>query len=494
MIRADIRPSVEVGGHVPGAGRASRPPAPGRRTVHYGVRARQPGTPGDRPVNLIEVATVFAAATNLALAFSYFFLWRKVLRRRYVALLAAAGVLGLAEILVAYTFRTGAPWSDLAAAAAGGLGTIAWIGGCYDFVRRRIPALVLSLTFAALIGWSLIAPHVTSGFLARESGDALIKGALGLWIALIFWRGPRVPGRGVLSLLLALQGLHQLDEAYLGNKSWGIVTGLAISDFFGIAIALFLLMMVLEEARQEAMLARESLRRSEALAELGQLVGGVAHEVRNPLTAISAGLQTLSLAEPELMRRHSELLGELKSALDRMTALTRDLLVYGKPTEPDLDRGDPGEVIRRAAVVCAPIAERAGVTVDVEVTEPLPSVTMDRSRLLQVFVNLITNAIQHSASGGRVVASCVARPEHHPRQIEWEVADAGPGFSPELLRQVFHPFASRRPGGTGLGLAIARRLVEQQRGEISAQNGPGGGALLRVTLPVSAASGSRSAA
>lgn len=454
--------------------------------------------PGEPDLDLIVVATVFSAATNLALAISYIFIWRTLLRRRYVALLALTGVFGMAEVLLgllvhASEGRGGAAY--LAASAAGSLGTIAWVGGCYDFARRRLPVVVLGLSFAALTAWSVVAPAVTTGFFARESADSLIKGALGIWLAITFWRSPRFPARIILSVLFAVQGLHQLDYPFLADKSWGITTGLAISNFLGISVILFLMMTVLEEARSETAVAQESLRRSEALAEMGQLVAGVAHEVRNPLTALSAGLQTLEAAEPELTRRHGDLLGDLRSALTRLTTLTRDLLVYGRPTEPTLAAGDPGEVARRAAVACASLAQQAGVRLDVQADAQLPQVTMDRDRMVQVFVNLITNAVQHSPTGGTVVIACVVRSRRRHRWIEWEVVDSGPGFSQELLAQVFQPFASRRPGGTGLGLAIARRLVHQQGGRIAAANSPGAGALVRVTLPLGAATAApRSAA
>lgn len=435
-------------------------------------------------MELIRIATVFAGATNVALAFAYLFIWRTVLRRRYVALLSLAGVFGVAELLLqlpVHHAQGGAPLFYLAAAVAGAFGTIAWIGGAYDFVRRRLPVLPLAVAFAALIGWSAVSRDLASGFLAQESGNSLIKGVLGIWIAWVFWRAPRIPARRVLATLFFLQGLHQFDYALLADKSWGVVVGLAISNFLGIAIALFLLMVVIDEARQETILANDSLRRAEAMAEMGALVGGVAHEVRNPLTAISAGLQTLSATEPALMERHGELLQELRHALSRLTSLTRDLLVYGRPTEPDIAPADVGEVIRQAVTACTTQARVAQVEIAVHAEETFP-VTVDPTRMVQVFINLITNAIQHAPSGSTVVVTCRARGKGRHARVECDVVDQGPGFPRELLPQLFRPFASRRPGGTGLGLAIARRLVEQQHGEITAQNPPEGGAMVRVTL------------
>ncbi|HEU5358554.1 MAG TPA: ATP-binding protein [Gemmatimonadales bacterium] len=435
-------------------------------------------------MNLIAVATILSGATNLALAFSFFYAWQTILRRRYVALLAVAATFGVAELLLQLPQHLaqgrGAAAAYVAAAAAGSFGTVAWVGGCYDFVRRRIPWLALGAAFTALVAWSIIGPQVTGGFFARESPDSLIKGALGLWIAVTFWRGPAIGVRGVLTALFALQGLHQLDYPFLADKTWGVIAGLAVSDFLGITISVFLLIVVIEEARRETLAANESLRRAEAMAEMGELVGGVAHEVRNPLMAISSGLQTLAVAEADAAARRADIFDDLKSAVTRLTTLTRDLLEYGKPTDPDLQPGDAAAVIRSAAVACAPLATAAGVRIRIDAGDPVPTAVMDRSRLIQVFVNLITNAVQHSPAGGEVRVTI--RQQGGGGLVECEVADSGPGFPDDLLPHLFHPFAGRRPGGTGLGLAIARRLVEQQRGTVAAQNRPDGGAFVRVTL------------
>ncbi|MGH7591037.1 MAG: sensor histidine kinase [Gemmatimonadales bacterium] len=451
-------------------------------------------------MNRIQVATVMAGAANLALAFSFFFAWHTILRRRYVALLALAACFGVAEILLLLPVHltqgqnpTTARFSAAAALAAS-LGTVAWVGGCYDFVRRRIPWLVLGSAFVALLAWAAIGPNITTGFLARESPDSLVKGILGIWIGVIVWRGPRIGVRGILTALFILQGLHQLDYPLLADKTWGLVSGLAIADFLGITISVFLLMVVIDEAQRETAVANESLRRAEAMAELGELVGGVAHEVRNPLMAISSGLQILVAAEPELSGRRIEIFADLKSAVSRLTTLTRDLLIYGRPSHAELESGDPAVVAKSAAGVCAQVAAEAGVRIEVDAADLLPHIVMDRDRLIQVFVNLITNAVQHSPVGGKVVVSVTMTSGPGGDRAEWAISDTGPGFPSDLLPHLFHPFASRRPGGTGLGLAIARRLVEQQRGEIAAQNGPAGGALVRVTLPVDRAVPTRSAA
>jgi PAS domain S-box-containing protein len=235
------------------------------------------------------------------------------------------------------------------------------------------------------------------------------------------------------------------------------------------------------EAEREHLQAE--LRRSETMAALGSPVGGVAHELRNPLFGISA---TLDAFEAKTGKRpeYQPYLEVLRGEVARLTALTRDLMDYGKPPAVNLAPGSVEEVIAQAVKGCATLAERSGVQVSVDGGEKLPEVPIDRERLLQVFQNLIQNAIQHSPTGHAVIVH--ARQAQHDGRlwIETDVKDSGPGFSSEDLPKVFEPFFSRRKGGTGLGLSIVQRIVEQHGGTVSAANRPEGGALVRVRLPV----------
>ncbi len=109
---------------------------------------------------------------------------------------------------------------------------------------------------------------------------------------------------------------------------------------------------------------------------------------------------------------------------------------------------------------------------------------MDESRLLQVFENLIENAIQHSPKDGTVIIETRRSAANGGAWIECSVRDSGAGLKPEDLPRIFEPFFTRRKGGTGLGLSIAQRIVEQHGGEIAAENDPAGGAHFTVRLAV----------
>lgn len=233
---------------------------------------------------------------------------------------------------------------------------------------------------------------------------------------------------------------------------------------------------------------QESLRRSETMSAMGVLVAGVAHEVRNPLFGISA---TLSAFTSRFKRRteYHRYVEVLQGAVDRLSALMEDLLDYGKPLRLVLEPAEASEVIRAAVAACAALAEQARVEVEIANaadaadadSNGLPILVVDRKRMVQVFQNLLENAIQHSPPGGRVVVR--ACPAGEPAGVLFAVEDAGPGFQAEDLPHVFEPFFTRRRGGTGLGLSIVQRIVEQHRGEITAANRPEGGGVMTVRLP-----------
>src|SRR6266545_1059409 len=197
---------------------------------------------------------------------------------------------------------------------------------------------------------------------------------------------------------------------------------------------------------------QESLRRSETMSAMGILVAGVAHEVRNPLFGISATLSafTTRFKRRTEYRRYVEV---LQGEVERLNALMQDLLEYGKPLRLMLEPGQASGVIEAAVAACAAVAEQAEVEIAATVADGLPALVMDRKRIVQVFQNLLDNAIQHSPRGGRVTLR--AEPAAgEPAGVFFAVEDSGPGIQREDLPHVFEPFFTRRHGGTGLGLSL----------------------------------------
>ncbi len=227
---------------------------------------------------------------------------------------------------------------------------------------------------------------------------------------------------------------------------------------------------------------QESLRRSETMSAMGALVAGVAHEVRNPLFSISANLDAFEVECADLTQFRPTL-EVLRREVDRLSALMRELLDYGRPLSLDLSEHGPEDAMAEAVRLCQGAAARHKVKLAfTRQRRRLPALLMDRPRLVQVFQNLLENAIQHSPPGSVIRLSTRRVAQGSRVAVECLVEDSGPGFREEDLPLLFEPFFTRRPGGIGLGLSIVARIVDAHGGQVLARNRREGGAVMVVRL------------
>jgi signal transduction histidine kinase len=229
---------------------------------------------------------------------------------------------------------------------------------------------------------------------------------------------------------------------------------------------------------------QDSVLRAETMAALGALTAGFAHEVRNPLFAISSLVE----AWAQQPRRDPAPFAEaLHREVTRLQTLMVDLLEFGKPSTDVFEPRQLSTTVHGAVRACQPEATARAVHLVTSVIADA-DVAMIPPRLERVFVNLIQNAIQHSPAGTKVAIDVDAAPGSNNRSLQIVVRDQGPGISPDDLPKLFTPFFSRRAGGFGLGLAMSQRIVDEHRGRVTAANGPAGGAVMTVVVPVSASS------
>ncbi|HEX9943775.1 MAG TPA: PAS domain S-box protein [Thermoanaerobaculia bacterium] len=239
---------------------------------------------------------------------------------------------------------------------------------------------------------------------------------------------------------------------------------------------------------------QESLRRSETMAALGAVVGGVAHEVRNPLFGMSAVLDAFESRFGD-RAEHQPYLPLLRAELHRMAELMQALLDYGKPARFEMAPGDLAVPLERALAFCRPLAERQGVRLTVEPWPPAaPRVLHDAERLAQAFKNVVENAVQHTPRGGEVLIRLSEVSVGGSPWVRLSVRDRGTGFAAADLPRVLEPFFSRRAGGTGLGLSIVSRVVEGHAGNVRVGNHPEGGAVVDLEFPCTRAMEVRSRA
>ena len=223
----------------------------------------------------------------------------------------------------------------------------------------------------------------------------------------------------------------------------------------------------------------DALRRSERMSVMGSLVAGVAHEVRNPLFGIAAALDAFE-AEFGSGPEQAEYIEVLRNDVGRLNRLMQDLLDYGRPHETVRRTQSLRPVLAETLRVCAPRAKEKRIEIKQDVDGALPEASIDADRMLQVFKNVVENAIDFSAPGSDVTIR--GRGDGNGALL-LTVADHGPGFPPADLAHVFEPFFSRRPGGSGLGLAITQKIMAEHHGTIAAMNGERGGGMIEIVIP-----------
>jgi signal transduction histidine kinase len=222
----------------------------------------------------------------------------------------------------------------------------------------------------------------------------------------------------------------------------------------------------------------DQLIRADRLAAMGELTAGVAHEVRNPLGVIRASVQLLEDAKTGPDRIH-EAAEVIKQEIDRLDRVIKALLDFGRPSKPTLVRTDLNEVLQDVVLFTSRFAKQASVTIAEQLDPDLPLIQGDPDQLKQVFLNLVTNAVQAmSTTGGTITIETRVAGDY----VEVSIADNGPGIPTDDLPKVFDPFFTKRAEGTGLGLTIVHRIIDEHEGHIEVRSGAGG-TVFDVTLP-----------
>jgi signal transduction histidine kinase len=235
------------------------------------------------------------------------------------------------------------------------------------------------------------------------------------------------------------------------------------------------------ERTRDALEAQVEQRDRDRAVAMAALMGGVAHEVRNPLFALSATLDALE-ARHKAQGELQSYLTVLRQQAERVSELMAKLMEYGLQAEPPDALVSLDATLEGAVRQCLRSQAEANVRITREGQNGLLS-RGDARRLGLVFRHILENALQHAPPGSEVRIDTKVVSKSGQLFVECVVSDAGPGFPQEHVGAIFEPFFTRRRGGTGLGLALARRIVQQHGGTIDAANRPEGGAVLTVTLP-----------
>lgn len=234
------------------------------------------------------------------------------------------------------------------------------------------------------------------------------------------------------------------------------------------------IVLILRDVSQTEQIRAHS-QQLEQRAFLGEVSAIFAHEVKNPINSISTGLQLMGMMmKPE--DPHFDLVSRLQNDCLRLTHLMDSTLTFSKPVEYNFAPLDLASLINSILDRWAPRMVRLNISYNLEQQPANPMVLADARAIEQVFVNLISNAIQamENEGGSLNIKIHPVVPETNPPQYEVIVADSGPGIPEELVTHIFEPFLTTKSRGTGLGLAISRRIITAHKGNIFVESFPGG--------------------
>jgi signal transduction histidine kinase len=219
----------------------------------------------------------------------------------------------------------------------------------------------------------------------------------------------------------------------------------------------------------------------ERLAALGDVAAAFAHEVRNPLNAVSMGLQRLRAEfAPEPAAEYARFVALMQGEVRRLNATVEQFIALARPLPIKRAAFSAGDLIREVGDLVEGDARAAGVSVRVTVPDGLRELTADRDHVKQVLLNLVLNAVQAMAQGGGTVSLGAERTRGG---TVLTVDDTGPGIPPDVRGRLFDPYFTTKRAGLGLGLTIARRIAEAHGGSLDVTSRPGAGAHFRLTLP-----------
>jgi signal transduction histidine kinase len=212
---------------------------------------------------------------------------------------------------------------------------------------------------------------------------------------------------------------------------------------------------------------------------MGEMAAGIAHEIRNPLGSLE--LFTSHLVDEVRGTRHEELAGHVLKGIQNLSRITGNLLLFARKVQPQRQRLDLVSVLEEAALYARAAVLAKGVELQ---TSFEPSwIEGDPDLLRQAFLNLLLNAVQAVADGGRIRVACRVEQEETQAVALAQVADDGPGVPPEARERIFDPFYTTRAGGMGLGLAIVQRIASAHGGWVSVGRAAEGGAEFTVGVP-----------
>jgi signal transduction histidine kinase len=278
-------------------------------------------------------------------------------------------------------------------------------------------------------------------------------------------------------ILRSLREIEKLTRS-IAEGNFNKIEGFQSKDELGAVIT------AINSMSEELSHREEQLIQAKKLASLGVLTAGVAHELTNPLNNISMIAQTYADLYGKLTEKQRiEFMGKVEAETVRIQKIVKNLLDFSKPKDANPRESDINAVIQKTLTLVQNMIDVANIETKLHLTEGIPHVFADEHQMQQVFVNLITNAVQAMRTGEKLYIG--TRTGRQGDTVEITVMDTGKGISPEFLPHIFDPFFSTKgEGGTGLGLSVSYGIIKNHRGEIRVESKVGVGTTFTIELPI----------
>lgn len=228
----------------------------------------------------------------------------------------------------------------------------------------------------------------------------------------------------------------------------------------------------------EKLQLEEELRKSDTLNVIGELAAGIAHEIRNPMTALKGFIQLL---EPTIKDKHSLYYDVIINELNRIDSIINEFLILAKPQAVQYSERDIVQIMRETVDLLGAQAVLHNIQICMDYEYNIPNLFCEPNQLKKVFINLIKNAIEVMPEGGKITISIN---QLKGEKIHISIKDEGFGMTPEKLQKLGEPFYTTKEKGTGLGLMVSFRIIAEHQGVIEVESEEGLGTIFHIYLPL----------
>jgi len=273
------------------------------------------------------------------------------------------------------------------------------------------------------------------------------------------------------------RGLNRWEGTFMDDDGRHRTLGLSISPLKEPELGYVVIFTDLTELRE----MEDKLRVTEKLSAIGRMAASIAHEVRNPLASMSGSIQLLK-KDLDLDKEDLKLMDIVLKETERLNVLVGDFLAYARPPDPRFEDVDLREIVQDVVRLLRNTGLGPGIHIATELPDGKAILSVDRSHLHQVIMNLVKNSAEAMEGKGTITVSLTRSGTSPEGNTLLSVADDGPGIPEEILPRIFEPFITSKVNGTGLGLAIVYQLVQIHKGTVDIHTEDGRGTAVSIYL------------